>query len=61
MHLTPDTPLPCPICGKPGRLQTRPFCSPHCAQVDLGRWFGEGYVVPGRDGDARHPEGDDEA
>ena len=29
----------------PARL--RPFCSTRCADVDLGRWFGGGYVIPG--------------
>jgi len=37
---------PCPICGKPATPRCRPFCSPRCAEVDLGRWFGETYRVP---------------
>jgi endogenous inhibitor of DNA gyrase (YacG/DUF329 family) len=37
---------PCPICGKPAQPNYRPFCSRRCADVDLGRWFGEGYRVP---------------
>ncbi len=36
----------CPICGKPSAEATRPFCSKRCSDVDLGRWFGEGYRVP---------------
>ncbi len=41
---------PCPICRKPvgadpGALRYRPFCSARCADVDLGRWFGETYRV----------------
>ena len=24
----------------------KPFCSKRCADVDLGRWFNESYVVP---------------
>lgn len=36
----------CPICGKPPHDKFRPFCSRRCADVDLGRWFGEAYVVP---------------
>ena len=36
----------CPICGKPTTPRCRPFCSPRCADVDLGRWFGETYRVP---------------
>ena len=37
----------CPICGKPsapGRVH--PFCSPRCAEVDLGRWFTGSYALP---------------
>ena len=37
----------CPICGRPANADFRPFCSKRCADVDLGRWFGERYVVPG--------------
>jgi len=36
----------CPICGKPAVAGVRPFCSKRCADVDLGRWFTEGYAVP---------------
>ncbi len=36
----------CPICGKPVMQDYRPFCSKRCADVDLGRWFGETYRVP---------------
>ena len=39
-------PKPCPICTKPATPRDRPFCSPRCAQVDLGRWFGEAYRIP---------------
>jgi endogenous inhibitor of DNA gyrase (YacG/DUF329 family) len=38
----------CPICKKtidPDKTPTRPFCSPRCRQVDLGRWLGEEYAV----------------
>jgi hypothetical protein len=24
----------------------RPFCSKHCADIDLGRWLGEVYRLP---------------
>lgn len=37
----------CPICGKPARLETRPFCSARCRDVDLARWLGGVYRVPG--------------
>ena len=43
------SPPPCPICGKPADPKLRPFCSARCAQVDLGRWFGEHYRVPADD------------
>ena len=40
-------PIPCPICGKPAATpRLRPFCSPRCAEVDLGRWFTGAYAVP---------------
>jgi endogenous inhibitor of DNA gyrase (YacG/DUF329 family) len=52
----------CPICRQPAQLATRPFCSTRCAEIDLGRWFTERYVVPGRDGDATaSPEDTDPA
>jgi endogenous inhibitor of DNA gyrase (YacG/DUF329 family) len=37
----------CPVCGKPQDAGFRPFCSKRCADIDLGRWFNERYVVPG--------------
>ena len=37
----------CPICGKPQAHDYRPFCSNHCAEIDLGRWLDGRYVVPG--------------
>lgn len=37
----------CPICGKPQVDEFRPFCSKHCADIDLGRWLGGRYAVPG--------------
>jgi endogenous inhibitor of DNA gyrase (YacG/DUF329 family) len=44
---------PCPICGKPAAFTDRPFCSKRCADVDLHRWLGGGYVIPAsRDRDA---------
>jgi endogenous inhibitor of DNA gyrase (YacG/DUF329 family) len=49
---------PCPICGKPAQARYRPFCSARCADVDLGRWFTEGYAVPaGPPPDAEDDEG----
>jgi uncharacterized protein len=40
-------PRTCPICGKPAGADTRPFCSRRCADIDLARWLGDGYRIPG--------------
>ena len=37
----------CPVCGRAASAESRPFCSPRCAQVDLGRWLSGGYAIPG--------------
>ncbi len=37
----------CPLCGKPVSAEYRPFCSKHCADIDLGRWLGGRYAVAG--------------
>ena len=49
----------CPICGKPLSLSGRPlsgepqdhdyspFCSKRCADIDLSRWLGGRYAIPG--------------
>lgn len=42
----------CPICGKPPNGGYRPFCSARCADVDLHRWLGGVYAVPGEPTDA---------
>lgn len=36
----------CPICRKATDPAYRPFCSKHCADIDLARWLGEEYRVP---------------
>jgi endogenous inhibitor of DNA gyrase (YacG/DUF329 family) len=46
---------PCPICHKPAAEAYRPFCSKRCQEVDLGRWFNEGYRVETTE-DAADPE-----
>ncbi len=43
----------CPICAMAAKAAYRPFCSAHCAEVDLGRWFTGRYRIPG----ARPPDG----
>jgi uncharacterized protein len=37
----------CPVCGKPASPRETPFCSRHCADVDLGRWLTGTYILPG--------------
>jgi endogenous inhibitor of DNA gyrase (YacG/DUF329 family) len=49
-----DTTIPnpertCPICGKPALAKHRPFCSPRCATIDLGRWLKGSYAIPVED------------
>ena len=53
----------CPICRKPAKQRYRPFCSQRCADVDLGRWIGGDYRIPGAPANALNPteeEGEDE-
>ena len=39
-------PVPsCPICRRASAARFAPFCSDRCADIDLGRWLGERYVV----------------
>ena len=47
----------CPICRKPVQPRFRPFCSARCADIDLGRWFGEVYRAPG---EALEADGEDD-
>ena len=58
---------PCPICGKPvpprSRNRSAPFCSDRCRLVDLAKWLGEEYRIPGPragDGVEPRPSGEDE-
>lgn len=37
---------PCPICGKKSAAAFHPFCSKHCADVDLNRWLKGSYAIP---------------
>ena len=41
----------CVICGKPQDPAYKPFCSKRCADVDLNRWFSEGYAIPAAEED----------
>ena len=39
----------CPICKKVTTWEenpARPFCSPRCKLIDLGRWAGGQYRIP---------------
>jgi uncharacterized protein len=42
----------CPICRKNAAPRREnpffPFCSERCKLVDLGKWLGEEYQLPGR-------------
>ena len=49
----------CPICGKPVSPEYRPFCSKHCADIDLSRWLDGRYVVPG-ERLSKEPDGDED-
>ena len=46
-----DAPL-CVICRtQPQTAKYRPFCSKRCADIDLHRWFGGVYAIPGKAGE----------
>jgi uncharacterized protein len=55
-----DAPKRCPICGKPADPRFRPFCSRRCSDIDLGRWFTEGYAVPEQEPEAEQPPDDED-
>lgn len=51
----------CPACGKDvaplSANRAYPFCSARCRLLDLGKWLGEEYRIPGgRPGDGASPE-----
>ena len=48
----------CRICGKPASAKDRPFCSPRCRNIDLGRWLKGNYKV---ETDEPPTDGSDEA
>ena len=52
MSLSPKSNLKsvkCPTCGDMANNAARPFCSPRCADIDLGRWFQGKYAIPAVD------------
>lgn len=46
---TTPNPKKCPQCGQPRQQQYRPFCSPRCRDLDLGKWFKGSYSIPVKD------------
>lgn len=54
---TPKPPRPCPICGRMSVAAFHPFCSKRCADIDLHRWLGGRYAIPGEPVDGEPPEG----
>jgi endogenous inhibitor of DNA gyrase (YacG/DUF329 family) len=59
--------MTCPTCRTPVRKDPArpsklfPFCSERCHLVDLGRWLGEDYRIPGPPADlAAAPAPDDD-
>ena len=41
----------CPLCDNPLDPSYKPFCSKHCADLDLTKWFDEAYRIPTNDTD----------
>jgi uncharacterized protein len=64
-----NTTKTCPICGtslsgkslsgKEREHRYRPFCSKHCAEIDLGRWLEGRYAIQGPPVDRADPEPED--
>ncbi len=58
--------LACPTCkrpvtkGAPGLEKLFPFCSERCHLIDLGRWLGEEYRIPGEPAGSAGPRGPDD-
>jgi hypothetical protein len=46
----------CPICGRARDEKFKPFCSKHCADVDLARWLEGRYVIPVQESDQADEE-----
>ena len=36
----------CLICDDTVDIKFKPFCSMRCKDIDLGKWFSEGYRIP---------------
>jgi len=50
----------CPICRQPQAEAYRPFCSKACADLDLSRWLGGRYAIPGAQAGGAADEDEDE-
>jgi hypothetical protein len=49
----------CPVCGAkfdPQASTAMPFCSERCRTIDLSRWLGENYTIPGAGSDDQGEE-----
>ncbi|WP_198376402.1 DNA gyrase inhibitor YacG [Neoroseomonas rubea] len=55
-----DRPRRCPICGRAASVASKPFCSPRCAQVDLGRWLTGAYAIPATEEEPGSAEDDED-
>jgi len=51
--------MTCPICAKATDPKYRPFCSRRCADIDLGKWLNESYVLPAGPADEEDSTPDD--
>ena len=51
----------CPLCQRPADARYHPFCCKRCADVDLGRWLSQAYVLPGEDDNLSTDFADDDA
>lgn len=50
----------CAICKKATTTEYEPFCSKHCADVDLHRWLSGRYAVPAAEDESDADGGDDD-
>jgi hypothetical protein len=50
----------CPLCGKKQTGAYRPFCSKACADIDLSRWLGGRYAIPGASADKPDADSDND-
>ena len=54
----------CPTCKRAApRADNKlfPFCSERCQLIDLGRWLGEEYRIPGQPDTSAEPDKPDES